>query len=437
MRGRPGTRALPLAEARAVGGPIPLGLLAAYAAVALTGWLAAAVALIVAAPDLADRDPLAEAPVLATHLIAVGVLPFAVTAASFHLLPVMLRNDIGRPPLLRAVLPLLAGGFLVAPGLAFDRSPLVWAGAGLVTLGLLLVLSELAGLVRRAPRGRTLVASRTGVALVCVNVTGALVLGALVFSHGDDPVAGVDHDRWVVVHLNLALLGWLTLLIVTVGRTLAPMLAVAPTAPPRRLPLNEAALTAGLWVMLAGVAASSTPIALVGGSVVAVALGAFGAFVVRVGRTRRIELEGPLAHMIVGVGFLLQAAVLGFLVLAHAVSPARALTAYVVFLLVGWAAGVTIGHLGKLLSLSLWVWWPPGPRPKQAALYPRPTWIGEAVAFGLGAELLGLGSLTGSSEAARAGTALLLVSAALAAAGAAQTWRRRAGPTTRVPPGGA
>jgi len=68
-----------------------------------------------------------------------------------------------------------------------------------------------------------LVASRTGVALVTVHVAAALVLGALVFSHGDEPYAGVDHGRWLLVHLHLAVLGWLTLLIVTVGRTLAPM----------------------------------------------------------------------------------------------------------------------------------------------------------------------------------------------------------------------
>jgi hypothetical protein len=28
------------------------------------------------------------------HLVALGLLPFAVTAVSFHLLPVMLRNDV-------------------------------------------------------------------------------------------------------------------------------------------------------------------------------------------------------------------------------------------------------------------------------------------------------------------------------------------------------
>ena len=235
-----------------------------------------------------------------------------------------------------------------------------------------------------------------------MNVTSALVLGAFVFSHGDAAFAGVVHDRWVVVHLiNLAVLGWLTLLIVTVGRTLAPMLAHAPTAAPRRLPLSELALTAGLWVMLAGLAASSTAASLAGASVVVVTLAAFGVFVARVARTRRLALEGPLVHMLAGVAFFLQAVALGFLALVGAVSPQRVLVAYAVFLLLGWAAGVTIGHLGKLLSLSLWVWWPPGPRPKQSSLYPRRVWVAEAVAFALAVELLGCGSLAGEEAATR------------------------------------
>jgi hypothetical protein len=427
LRGRPGTKALPLTEGRAVGGPIGLGLLASYVAVALAGWAAGAVALLAAAPELAARAPLASAPVLAVHLVALGFLPAAVTGASFHLLPVLLRNEIRRPRRLQAALPLLAGGFLVAPGLALDRAALVWPGAALIVAGLGLVLWELLGLVRRAPGHRMLVASRSGVALTGLHVTAALVLGALVFSNGDAPVAGVVHARWLLVHLHLAVLGWLTLLMVTVGRTLAPMLAQAPTAPDRRVPGTELALTAGLWTLVAGIAASSNPAAFAGGGAVVVTLSAFGRSLVRVARERRTELEAPLVHFLAGVAFLLQAAVLGALVLADAIGKRTGLTAYVVFLLLGWGGGVTLGHLGKLLSLSLWVWWPPGPRPKQADLYPRRTWLAEAAAFGVGVELLAAGVLAGSGVVTRTGGAVLVVAAALAGGGAAWTWRRRPG----------
>lgn len=426
LRGRPGTKALPLTDGRAVGGPIALGLLASYLGVALAGWAAGAVALLVAAPQLAARDPLATQVVLAVHLVALGFLPLAVTGASFHLLPVLLRNDVRRPRRLQVALPLLAGGFLVAVGVALDDAALLWPGAAMVTAGLSLVLWELFGLVFRAPGNRTLVVSRVGVALSGASAAGALVLGAVVFSHGDAPVAGVDHARWLLVHLDLAVIGWLTLLIVTVGRTLAPMLALAPAPPPRRFPASELLLTAGLWTLLAGIAGAVDAAVAVGGLLILFTLGQFAVGTARVARGRRMGIEAPLVHMLAGVAFLLQAAVVGGAVLAGALAARTGLTAYVVFLLLGWAAGVTLGHAGKLLSLSLWVWWPPGPRPKQTALYPRTAWLAEASAFALGVELLGAGTLAGSVPVTRVGGVLVVVAAALAGGAAAWTWRRRA-----------
>lgn len=426
MRGRPGTRALPLVGGgRAVGGPIPLGLFASYLAVALVGWLAAAVALVLAAPAIAHRHPLERMPVLAVHLIALGLLPLAVTAASFHLLPVMLRNDVRHPHLLRVALPLLMGGLLVAPGIAFEEPAVLWPGIALVTVGLAIVLFELLGLVLHAPRERTLIASRVGVALTCLHVTAAFVIGALVFAHGDEPVAGVTHARWLLVHLHLAVLGWLTLLIVTVGRNLAPMLALSPTAPSRRQPVTEVTVSGGLWVLLVGIAGSWNAVAAAGALVVVIGIATFARQMIRVVRTRRLPLEAPLTHIVSGVAFLAQAAVLAVLMLTGWVDPQRVITAYVVLLLAGWAAGVTLGNLGKLLSLSVWVWWPPGPRPKQEALYPRRVWMAEAIAFAAGIEAIAAGSLAGSTPLTRAGALVVTGAALLAVAGAASTWRAR------------
>jgi hypothetical protein len=71
-------------------------------------------------------------------------------------------------------------------------------------------------------------------------------------------------------------------------------------------------------------------------------------------------------------------------------------------MLVGWAGGVVVGHLPKLLSLSLslWVWWPPGPRPKQAELYRRRLALLEAALFGAGVEAFALGIVIGTEPLA-------------------------------------
>jgi hypothetical protein len=386
------------------------------------------VALVVAAPQLARGEPMTARPVLAVHLLALGFLPLAVSGGALHLLPVMLRNPLRHERRLALALPLLAlGGWLVAPGVAFDAPAALWPGSALLATGLSLVLVELAGLVVHAPRERTLVTSRTGVSLSLFHVVAALALGAIVFAHGDEPLAGVAHGRWLLVHLHLAVLGWLALLIITVGRTLGPMLALAPAAPVRRLPLEELLLTVGLWLLAAGIAAGSRGVSYLGAALVLVAFGRFAALVVRVARTRRIEPEGPLLHLGAGAAFLAQAAVLGLLLLAGVGPRERGVAAYVGLLLLGWAAGVTLGHLPKLLSLSVWVWWPPGPRPKQAALYPRRLAQLEAACFAAGVEVMAVGTYLGSDAAARLGAAVLLAAAVLAVATTAGVWRRRSG----------
>jgi hypothetical protein len=386
-------------------------------------WLSATVVAIVAAGDLAHGRPLASAPVLAVHLIALGALPFAVSGASFHLLPVMLRNDLPSQRALWVALPLLAGGLLIASGLGREAKPVVWTGAGMVACGLGIVLAEVLTLVVRAPRGRTLIVSRLGVALSCAHVVAALCLGAIIFSQ-DAPFAGISYGRWLLIHLHVALLGWIALLVLTVGRSLGPMLAQAPAASRRAWPLEELGLVAGLWLLLTGIGMRERAATLAGGVVVAVAVGRFAALMFRTARTRRGELEAPLAHLLVGGFFLVQAGGFGLAAAAGADST-RLVSGYVVLLLVGWAGGVVIGHLGKLLSLSIWVWWPAGPRPKQSELYPRRLGLADAVAFAIGVETLAVGIFVGSTALARAGAVVLCASAVLTAAGAATTWHRR------------
>jgi hypothetical protein len=334
----------------------------------------------------------------------------------------MLRTDLPSQRALWPALALLLGGFPTAVGVAREVEPLVWVGAALLAAGLAIVVAELGALVVRAPGGRMLIASRLGVALSLFHAVAALVLGAIVFG-ADGPVAGVSHDRWLLVHLHVALVGWLALLIVAVGRTLVPMLALSTTAPRRARPAEELLLTAGLWLLLAGIAADVVAVELVGAAIVLAALARFAVAVGRPLVRRRGPLEAPLAHVAAGFVFLVEAAVLGFVGIVD--GSVRVVTAYVLLLLLGWAGGVVIGHVGKLLSLSVWVWWPPGPRPKQHELYPRRTGLVQAGLFALGVQVLVAGVLAGSRATVTAGAASLLGSALLAAAGAATTWRRR------------
>ncbi|HEY5296140.1 MAG TPA: hypothetical protein VIJ70_11750 [Gaiellaceae bacterium] len=404
-----------------VGTPAPFGLVASYFGVALASWAAATVVLVVVAPDVAAAGLAAPNVLLAVHLVALGFLPPAVTGAALHILPTLLRNSASRTRGW-AALPLLCFGPLLAVGIAHDVATLIWVSACAETLGFAIIAWELVALAMRAPRGRMLLASRAGIVLSTLHAAAALAFGAGLAAREWRPLFGIPHDRAVAIHLHLAVLGWLTLLILAVGRTLGPMLALAPAAGRRRLPAEELVLTAGVWLLAAGFALGSRPLELTGALVSLAAVASFAALMARVARQHRLAgLEGPIAHLLTGLCFLTQAAVLGIGMLTWLDATPRRLTAYVVLLLVGWAGGVTLGHLGKLLSLSAWAWWPPGPRPKQSAFYPRRMWIAEAVLFAVGVEAVAVGALRGSEWAVRGGAILLVAGAVAALAGAART----------------
>jgi hypothetical protein len=408
---------------RRVGTPGSFALVSCYLASALLCWADATVAALRAAPDLAGGLFQSPNVLRCVHLVALGFLAFAVAGAALHILPVMLRA--GRPRARAWVaLPCLWAGPLLASGIADFDERIVRPAAAVYGVGVALVLVEVGVLVVRAPRDRLLLASRAGVALSAIAVVLAFALGVRLAEEGFRPLLGIPHDRLIAIHLTLAALGWLTLLIVTVGRTLAPMLALAPSEERRRWPAVETTCAAGVAVLVAGLAADERFVTGAGGALILLSLAAFAAVVVRAGLRNRLDApEAPLAHFAGGLLFLAQAAAAGIAVLAGSGPRTRLLECYVILLLVGWAAGVTIGHLGKLLSLSAWTWWPPGPRPKQGAFYPRRIWLGEALLFLGSLEVVAAGTLAGSRAVVTAGIAGAIADAALALAAAALTIR--------------
>ena len=409
----------------ATGQPAPFRLGAPAYLAALGGWLAATVLLVVSASEL-TRLFVADALVVgAAHAVGLVFFPFAVAAAVWQLLPVMLRNDPPRPRLRWLALALLGAGTPLAVAVASGHTRLAAVSAALLGCGMLLLLVELGFLVRGAPRGRMLVVSRPAVALAATHAAAAFVLGAVVLAEGGPEPLGVPYERLLLLHLSLALIGWLTVMILAVGRTLVPMLGLAAAAPSRRAPLAEAVLVVGLWVYVVGVGASIEALVGVGVIVMAAGLAAPAVLFLRVALSGKIGVrEGPVAHVVLGLVFLAQAAGLALAAVVGVLSDRRAAVAGAVLLGLGWTVGVIVGHLGKLISLSGWGSWPPGPRPKQAALYPRLGWQVESVVFAVGVELLAVGVVAESSALTRAGAAVLVAAAVTALGCAAETVRR-------------
>jgi hypothetical protein len=415
-------RELPLVH---TGKPAPFRLVAPAYLAALVGWLAAGALLTASADDVARLSISGSEPVSVAHAVGLVFFPFAVVAAAWQLIPVMLRNNPPRPQLRPLILVLLVAGVPLAYAVAHGRPTLAYLCAAALGAGLVLFLAELGALIRGAPRERRLAVSRPPLALAAASVVAAFSLGLGVMADGGPEPLGVPYERVLLAHIALALVGWLTMMIAAVGRTLVPMLGLASAAPPRAAPVAEIVLTAGLWIFIAGVASMVAALVALGCLAMLAALARPAARFVGVARSGRIGArEGPVLHVAVGLVFLVEAGVLGICAAAGAVGGRRAAVAGVLLLGLGWAAGVVVGHLGKLISLSGWGSWPPGPRPTQAALYPRRGWQVEALLFAVAVEVVALGVLADSRAATRAGAVLLTVSAVVALLSALETIRR-------------
>ena len=142
----------------ATGHPAPFGLGAPAYLIALGGWLAATVLLLVSADDLVRLAISSSEPLGAAHAIGLVFFPFAVAAAVWQLLPVMLRND---PPAATAAL-----GRPRASSSPGSRSPSrsapatarsAQSSAVLLGVGLALLLAEVA---LAHPRGADRTADR-------------------------------------------------------------------------------------------------------------------------------------------------------------------------------------------------------------------------------------------------------------------------------------
>lgn len=419
------TRSLRELRVAATGRPAPFRVTAPAYVVAVLGWAAAAVALTASADELARGAVGATQPVLAAHLVGLVLFPFAVAAAAWQLLPVMLRNDPPMPRLRPVVLVLLATGVPLAAVVATEQEGLTALFAAILAGGVLLLLAEIIALVRGAPEGRLLVVSRPAVLLAGTHAAIAFALGVIASAASGPERLGIPYERFLLVHLSVALVGWLTILIAAVGRTLVPMLGLAAATGPRKVPAAEATIAGGLWLYVLGLALDDGALTAGGIVVMVGGLAPVGARFARVAFAGRIGVrEAPVAHIALGLVLVLEAAALGVAGALGALDGRDAAIAAVLLLGLGWAAGVILGHLGKLVSLSGWGSWPPGPRPSQQALYPRRLWMVEVAVFAVGVELLAAGALFHSTLLARAGGASLLVASAAAAAGVGETLRR-------------
>ena len=397
-------------------------------------WLAGCAALVPAAGDLARGIWYTPELLAAAHLIGLGFLTTAIAGALLHLAPNM---SVRRPP--GGALPGLliwAGALVLAGGLWRGLPAAEAAGGTLLAAGIGWLLVGVAAIWhgRRGSWPEPLV----GLVLASAWLAAVLVLGLLMIAERRWGFLGVDRTRLIGAHATMATLGWAGGLILAMATRMAPMLLIAPA---RRLGVARAAL--GVWhcgvvALTAAVITGTRAPALSGAAALALAVAGFAVYVADAARRRRRRPPAAVQHLLAGLGALLAAATLVLVLPASRAVPAALLLA-----LVGFAAGVTAGHILIMVPTMCWMarfgglrrggWAPP---PVAHLAPPLLGWC-EGVSFAAGTGLLAAGVLTSSEPLALAGAATLAASAAgvvaAVAVAALRPWRAAAGGRAALP----
>src|SRR5262249_10647045 len=264
---------------------------------------------------------------------------------------IVLERPLWSERLARHQLPVLLAGLLGMVGhFALGRwAGLPWA-AGLVGLGLAAHLGNV-GLSLRGI-GRWSFTPRL-VALAQVGLGLTLLFGlSLAVARAAGRWAG-DPMATVAAHYHLAILGWVTPMLIGVAARIYPMFLLAPEPGGRLGQVQLGGLALGVPALIAGLLAAP---ALVGpGALLVAALVAHAAGIAAmVWRRKRPALDWGLRFALTGTAFLVPAGGLGLALAVSVASGPRAALAYAVLALGGWVTLSIVGMLLKIVPFLTW-----------------------------------------------------------------------------------
>jgi hypothetical protein len=315
--------------------------------------LAGSVGLVWIAPELAAGNYLSPHVAGVTHLFTLGWLTMTIFGALYQLLPVALGAPIRWPTLGHASFWTFApGAGLFACGVADSLPVLHHLGVGLVAIGVILAVINIAATL---PRARSRDVTWAAIAIAITYLSSTLVLGIVLLHNIDAGFIAAERLHVLTTHLHVAIVGWALIMIVGVAHRLLPMFLLAHGADSRWTKRAVPLLACGLPLFAIGINAH---IAVASWTAVALMETGFGCFLYqavsffRARVRKRIDIGMRFASA--GLAFLVLAALFGPLVLWRGPSATRLATVYV---LLGLVAGIVVfvsGFFYKIVPLLAW-----------------------------------------------------------------------------------
>lgn len=315
--------------------------------------IAGSIGLVWIAPNLAAGNYLSPHVAGVTHLFTLGWLTMTIFGALYQLLPVALGAPIRWPKLGHASFWTFApGAGLFACGVATNSTMLHHTGIGLVGLGIMFAIANIAATL---PRARARDVTWTAITISITYLASTLALGLVLLHNVHTGFLAAARVRVLATHLHVAIVGCALIMIVGVANRLLPMFLLAHGADSRWTRRSLILLAIGVPLLAIGLnaqiaAAAWAALVLMEAGLACFVLQAHAFYRARV--RKRIDIGMGFAGA--GLVFLITAAVLGPIVLWRGPLATRLATAYVLLGLLGIIV-FSIGFFYKIVPLLAWV----------------------------------------------------------------------------------
>ena len=337
--------------------PVParsnVGLAGEHFAAATLYLLAGAIGLIWIAPELSIGAYPSPRVAGITHLFTLGWLTTTIFGALYQLLPVALGAPIRSLKLGHAEFwTFVPGAGLFAAGVATSNTMLHHAGIGLVSIGVILGVTNI-GLT--LPRAKNRDVTWGAISLAIFFLFSTLSLGVVLLHNIHTGFLGSARIIVLATHLHVALVGWALMMMTGVSHRLLPMFLLSHGGDTRWTKRAVILLALGVAILAAGLTTRTTVVSWVA---VPLLMGGVACFIwqARCFYVKRVRRKTDVGMRFAGSAlvFLAISTLLGPAVLAVGVMHPRLATIYVTVGLLGGIVMFVVGFFYKIVPLLAW-----------------------------------------------------------------------------------